>query len=72
MAGERQVGAASPTLAHAFAAAVAGLGGAAAASPLAGLLARRTSRPVRYLVALVMAVAVAVLMVGWLMPGGSG
>jgi hypothetical protein len=72
MAGERQVGAASPTLAHAFAAALAGLGGAAAASPVAALLARRAPRPARYLAALVLAVAVAVLLVGWLMPGSSG
>lgn len=39
-AGERQVGAASPTLAHGFGAAVAGLASAVCASPPAGLLAR--------------------------------
>lgn len=72
MAGERQVGSASPTLAHAFAAALAGLGGAAAAAPVAAMLARRAARPFRYLAALLMAVAAAMLLVGWLMPGPAG
>jgi hypothetical protein len=72
MAGERQVGSASPTLAHAFAAALSGLGGAAAAAPVAGMLARRAARPLRYLAALLMAVAVAVLLVGRLMPATAG
>jgi hypothetical protein len=39
MAAERQVGSASPTVAHAFGAAVAGLGGSVAATPLAARLA---------------------------------
>jgi MFS family permease len=44
MAGERQVATASPTLAHAFAAAAAGLAGAAAAALVAGLAAHLRSR----------------------------
>jgi hypothetical protein len=63
MAGERQVGVASPTLAHAFAAAVAGLIGALAASAVAPLYARSPSRVRRIVVPAVFgsAVAVAVL-----------
>jgi hypothetical protein len=68
-AGERQVGAASPTLAHAFAAAVGGLAGAAASAPVAAILARRAPRPIRYLAALAIGVAVAVLVVARLMDG---
>ena len=49
LAGERQVGAATPTLAHGFAAAVAGLVGSLAASPLAAALASRRDRLVRLL-----------------------
>jgi hypothetical protein len=67
MAGERQVGQASPTLAHAFAAAMAGLAGAVAASPLAALLARASMRWPRLLVPGAAAVAVAALLVGLLM-----
>lgn len=68
MAGERQVGAASPTLAHAFAASVGGLGGAGAGSVVAGLVARLSPRPVRFVLALVAGTAVAVLVVGALLP----
>jgi hypothetical protein len=48
-AGERQVGSFSPTLAHAFVAALAGMAGAAAASPLAARLARLPQRLPRFL-----------------------
>lgn len=47
LAGERQVGAASPTVVHALAGAAAGIAGAAAASVVAPLLAARRSRLVR-------------------------
>jgi len=60
MAGERQVGTASPTLTHAFVAALAGLAGAAAASAIAALVAGLRSRLVRFAPALAAAVAVAV------------
>jgi hypothetical protein len=62
-AGERQVGVASPTLAHAFGAAVAGLIGALAASGVATLFARSSSRARRIILPAVLgsAVAVAVL-----------
>jgi hypothetical protein len=53
MAGERQLGSASPTLAHAFAAAVGGLAGSADAAVVAALIARLRSRLVRYVPALV-------------------
>jgi MFS family permease len=49
-AGERQAGIASPTLAHGFAAAVAGVAGTLAAVTLAGPLADRAPRLVRWLV----------------------
>lgn len=51
MAGERQVGVASPTLAHAFAAAVAGVAAAAAAAVVAGIVAGQ--RPIVRVVATV-------------------
>lgn len=60
MAGERQVGSASPTLAHAFAAAAAGLVGAAVAAAVAALVAGVRSRIVRVGPALAAGVAVAV------------
>jgi hypothetical protein len=63
MAGERQVGIASPTLAHAFGAAVAGLAGAAAASVVAAIVSRLRSRVMRFLAAVGAAVAVALLAV---------
>lgn len=59
MAGERSVGSFPPTLAHAFAAAIAGLTGAAAAGLIAAVLARRTGRGVRTLVPLGISAAVA-------------
>lgn len=67
MAGERQVGSASPTLAHAFAAAVAGLAGVAAAAVVAALVASLRSRVVRFVAAGAVGVAVAVLALGMLM-----
>lgn len=68
MAGERQVGAASPTLAHAFAAAVAGLAGAAAAAVIAAVVSRLRSRVIRFLAACSAAVAVALVAIGLLLP----
>jgi hypothetical protein len=62
-AGERQVGAASPTLAHGFAAAVAGLAGAACASPVAAL-ATRAGRAVRLVLPGTLAGGVAALVLG--------
>lgn len=66
MAGERQVGAASPTLAHGVAAAVAGLGGAVLAAVAAAGAARVGSRVTRFSVAVipggVAAVAIVVLL----------
>jgi hypothetical protein len=66
-AGERQLGIASPTVAHAFAAAMAGLAGAASAALVAAAVARLRSRLVRAIPALVAGVAVAILAVGNLM-----
>lgn len=68
MAGERQVAAASPTLAHALAAGVGGSVGAAGASVIAGLVARLNARAIRFLLALVAGVAVAILVIGALLP----
>jgi hypothetical protein len=59
MAGERQVGVASPTLAHAFAAAAGGLGGATVAAIVAAVVARLRARLVRLLAAGVAGGAVA-------------
>jgi hypothetical protein len=72
MAGERQVGIASPTLAHAFAAALAGLAGSAAAAIVAALVARLRSRLVRFVPAAVAGVAVAAPVVLLLLPAGGG
>jgi hypothetical protein len=69
MAGERQVGVASPTLAHAFAGAAGGLGGAAVAGVVAAVVADIGSRLVRFLPALAAGVAVAAATVAALMPG---
>ena len=66
MAGERQVGSASPTLAHSFGAGAAGLAGAVAASPVAAGMARSPTGWVRLLVPGAIAVAVALLLVGFL------
>jgi hypothetical protein len=62
-AGERQVGAASPTLAHAVAAVLAGLAGVAAASPLAALLSMHPLRLRRVLAPAAVGVAVSLLVV---------
>lgn len=59
MAGERQFGSASPTLAHAFVAAAAGVAGAADAAIVAAAVARLRSRLVRVLPALVSAIVLA-------------
>ncbi len=69
MAGERQVGAASPTLAHGFAAALAGLAGSAAGSLIAAAVARLRSRLVRFLAAVTAAVSVSAVAVSVLLPG---
>ena len=63
LAGERQVGQASPTLSHAFGAAVGGLAGAVAASPLAGRLAAAPSRATRLAVPGAVALGVVLLVV---------
>lgn len=68
-AGERQVGIASPTLGHAFAAAVGGLAGASAAAAVAAIAARLRSRIVRFAPALLVGVIAAVAVVGVLMLG---
>jgi hypothetical protein len=68
MAGERQVGSASPSLAHAFVASVAGLSGTACAAVVAAVAARLRSRVVRFLPALVAGGAIAFAMVGLLLP----
>ena len=68
MAGERQVGVASPTLAHAFTSGVAGLAGATAAAPVAAVVARLRSRVVRFAVALAVGVAASGAVVALLMP----
>lgn len=59
MAGERQFGAASPTLAHAFVAAAGGVAGSADAAILAGALARLRSRLVRAVPGVLSAIVVA-------------
>jgi hypothetical protein len=64
LAGERQSGSASPTLAHAFASAVAGLGGAGAAALVAALVAGLGSRAVRFVPALAAGGVVAWLALG--------
>jgi len=58
-AGERQVAVASPTLAHAFAAALAGLAGATLAAGVAAVVAALRSRLVRLLPAVLVGAAVA-------------
>lgn len=68
MAGERQVDVASPTLSHAVAAAVGGLGASAAAAVVAGAVARLWSGPVRFVVAVIIGIVVAVLVVAALLP----
>jgi hypothetical protein len=68
MAGERQVGVASPTLSHAFGAAVGGTAGAVAGSLVAAIVARLWDRPVRFLITLVASGFVAWVTVLELMP----
>ena len=68
MAGERQLGTASPTLAHAFGAGLGGVAGAAVAAIVAGVVARAYPRGVRFLLALLAGVVVVLLVVGSLMP----
>jgi len=67
LAGERQIGSASPTLAHAFGAGLAGLAGAVAASFAAGALARGSARWLRLFVPGAVAVVVSLVLVGYLM-----
>lgn len=67
MAGERQVGTASPTLAHAFAAGVGGAVGGLDAALVAGAVARIRSRPIRFVPAFVSGVTVALFVVALLM-----
>jgi hypothetical protein len=68
-AGERQVGSASPSLAHAFVASVAGLSGTAGGAAVAAVVARLRSRPVRFLPALAAGAVIALAVVGLLLPG---
>lgn len=67
LAGERQVGSASPTLAHAFVAAMSGLAGAAAAATLAPALAGQRSRLVRFLPPAAIGSVVTLLIIGLLL-----
>lgn len=69
MAGERQVGAASPTLAHAVAAALAGVAGGTVAAVVAGVVGRLRSRSVRFAPALAVGLVGAVATVAVLLPG---
>ena len=61
MAGERQVGSASPTLAHAVAAAIAGLVGVGDAAMVAAVLARLPSRLLRWVAAAASGATLAVI-----------
>jgi hypothetical protein len=63
-AGERQVGLATPTVAHAFATAVGGTAGAGASAVVAAVVARWRSRWLRGMPALVVGGAVAAFTVG--------
>lgn len=67
-AGERQLGAASPTLAHAFVAVVAGLAGAFIAAIVAAMVAGWRSRIVRLLPAIVVGAAAALAVLRLLLP----
>jgi len=69
MAGERQVGSASPTLAHAFVAAAGGMAGAAFGAIVAAVAARLRSRLVRFLPALLAGAVTGIAVVGLLLPG---
>lgn len=68
MAGERQVGVASPSLAHAFVASVGGIVGAGMGALVAAVVARLGSRWLRLLPPLLAGVVVAVGVVGVLLP----
>lgn len=68
MAGERQVGAASPTLAHAFGGAVGGAAGSAGAALVAAVVASRFRRPVRFVLAAAVGAIGAVAVLAALMP----
>ncbi|MEO7296733.1 MAG: hypothetical protein ABIZ57_11380 [Candidatus Limnocylindria bacterium] len=68
MAGERQIGVASPTLAHAAVAAIGGGAGTLAASVTAAIVARLYARPVRFLSGVLAGVAFAMVAVATLMP----
>jgi hypothetical protein len=68
MAGERQIEVASPTLAHAVAAAIGGVTGTLGASVVAAVAAKRYERPIRFAVGVVIGVTLAMLTVGALMP----
>lgn len=68
-AGERQVGSASPTLAHSVAAGLAGLAGATAAAALAGLVAGPLTRLPRGMAAAVLGAVVTVLVLPTLFGG---
>jgi hypothetical protein len=68
MAGERQVGTASPTLAHAFVGALAGVAGAAAAAVVAAIVARLRSRLFRFAPSLAVGIAAAIGLVAVLLP----
>ncbi len=68
MAGERQVGVASPTLAHAFAAGVGGLGGVAAGALGLGVATALWPRPVPAVVGLAAGLIGAFIAVSALMP----
>ncbi|MGI8998983.1 MAG: hypothetical protein ACR2GO_04685 [Candidatus Limnocylindria bacterium] len=67
-AGERQIEAASPTLAHAFVAALAGLMGAGITAIVAAMVARWSSRIGRFLPAAVVGAAAGLAVVGLLLP----
>ncbi|MEX1073487.1 MAG: hypothetical protein WED86_07315 [Chloroflexota bacterium] len=69
LAGERQVGSASPTLAHALAAAVAGLAGALLASGVNALVARWRSRPARAVLSAFVGAVVALVVLPGLFGG---
>jgi hypothetical protein len=71
MAAERQVGSASPTVAHAFGAAVAGLAGSLAAAPLGARLAGVRARLPRIIGPAAIGVGVALLLVSELMGAAS-
>lgn len=68
MAGERQVGIASPTLAHAFAAAVGGIAGAGAAAVIAMVAAHLGRRPARLAIGLAGGVVASLAIVRALLP----